>query len=296
VLNDAYVLDIATQKMTRHTEHEAGGLRAENFAIPDRIQFASGTGKALYNVQAYVYRPLKLPESKKAPVVVLIHGGPEAQTRPGFDGFVQFLVSELGVAVVAPNIRGSTGYGRLFTSMDDGVQRKDALNDLDTLLDEIAKDPNLDSKRVALMGGSYGGFMTLWGLTEFSDRLRAGVDIVGISDLGTFLTNTANYRRDLRRAEYGDERDPKIKAFFDATSPLKNASKIKVPLFVIQGANDPRVPASEAAQIAAAARNNGVQVWEMTALDEGHGFRKKQNVNRMRLSIAQFLQATLLSP
>jgi dipeptidyl aminopeptidase/acylaminoacyl peptidase len=198
--------------------------------------------------------------------------------------------------VVLPNVRGSSGYGRTFLQMDDGVKRVDAVNDLHGLLDWISHQPSLDRKRVAIMGGSYGGFMTLAALASFPKEFIAGISVVGISDLTTFLRNTSNYRRDLRRAEYGDERDPKIQAAFDAVSPLRRAKLISVPLFVIQGANDPRVPESEATQIVSAVRANGKDVWSMTAQDEGHGFRKKANVDRMRLAVTAFLRQHLLAP
>ncbi len=290
---NAFELDSASGKVTAWTEHELGGMSAGSLIVPERIQFIGGTGITRYNIQAFAYRPHRVG---KHPVLVLIHGGPESQARPGFDAWIQYLVRELHVTVITPNLRGSTGYGRVFTAMDDGVKRDDALTDLGALLDWIATQPEFDAKKIALMGGSYGGFITLAGLTRYSDRLACGVDIVGISDLTTFLQNTANYRRDLRRAEYGDERVPAVQKFFQHISPLKNAEKIQVPLMVIQGANDPRVPASEAIQIIAAVRANAQPVWSMTANDEGHGFKKKVNLDRMRLAVAAFLRQHLLTP
>ena len=293
VAGDAFVLDTATSEITPWTKHEMGGLKPSDMVLPERIQYVGGSGKTAYNVQAFAYRPRS---AGPHPVVVLIHGGPESQSRPNFDAWVQYLVAELKIAVIAPNVRGSTGYGRLFTQMDDGVKRGDSVTDIGSLLDWIATQPEFNVKRVALMGGSYGGFMTLAGLVRYSDRLAGGVNTVGISDIGTFLKNTSNYRRDLRRAEYGDERVPEIAKFFGSISPLLNADKIKAPLMVIQGANDPRVPASEATQIAAAVRANGKDVWTITATDEGHGFKKKSNIDRTRLAVAAFLRQHLLAP
>ncbi len=293
VAGDAFVLDTATSEITPWTKHEMGGLISASMVLPDRIQYVGGKDASIYNVQAFAYQPRT---AGPHPVVILIHGGPESQARPNFDAWVQYLVNEMHIAVILPNVRGSTGYGRLYTQMDDGIKRGDSVGDIGSLLDWIATQPNFDAKRVALMGGSYGGFMTLAGLVRYSDRLAGGVDTVGISDLATFLQNTSNYRRDLRRTEYGDERIPAIKTFFDAISPLKNADKIKAPLMVIQGANDPRVPASEASQIAAAVRANGKAVWTITATDEGHGFKKKANVDRTRLATAAFLRQHLLAP
>jgi dipeptidyl aminopeptidase/acylaminoacyl peptidase len=289
---DAYVFNVSDSILTRWTQHELGGLRDSQMFLPERITFVSneGTPKA-HGIQAFVYRP---EGDGPHPSLLIVHGGPEAQVRPGFDAWVQYLVRELKIAVILPNVRGSTGYGRTFTQMDDGVKRAEAVADLGGLLDWIAKQKELDTKRVAIMGGSYGGFMTLAALVQYPDRFKAGINIVGVSDFTTFLKNTSNYRRDLRRAEYGDERKPEIAKFFDSISPLKNASKITAPLFVIQGFNDPRVPESEARQIATAVRNNGQAVWTMTAMDEGHGFKKKANIERMRLAMIAFLRAHLL--
>jgi protease II len=291
---DAYVFHVNDSQMQRWTQHELGGLRDSQMHLPERITFVSAknTPKA-HGIQAYVYRP---EGAGPHPILAMIHGGPEAQARPGFDAWVQYLVRELKIAIIIPNVRGSTGYGRTFTSMDDGTKRQDAINDLSGMLDWIAEQKEFDAKRVGIIGGSYGGFMTLAALSQFPDRFKAGIDIVGISDLGTFLKNTSNYRRDLRRVEYGDERKPEISKFFETISPLKNASKIKAPLFVIQGFNDPRVPESEARQIAEAVRKNGQAVWTMTAMDEGHGFRKKTNVERMRLAMVAFLREHLIAP
>ena len=171
-----------------------------------------------------------------------------------------------------------------------------AMDDIIAGVNAIIEKGFVDTNRLAITGGSYGGFMTLAGLVRYSDRLVGGVNTVGISDIATFLKNTSNYRRDLRRAEYGDERIPAIAKFFDSISPLLNADKIKAPLMVIQGANDPRVPASEATQIAAAVRANGKDVWTITATDEGHGFKKKSNIDRTRLAVAAFLRQHLLAP
>ena len=157
------------------------------------------------------------------------------------------------------------------------MKRKDSVEDIGALLDWIETQPDLDKDRVIVYGGSYGGYMVLASMIDYADRLAGGINIVGISDFKTFLTNTKGYRRDLRRAEYGDERDPEIAAFFDEISPLKNADKINKPIFIIQGLNDPRVPASEAEQILSAVRANDGTAWYLLAKDEGHGFRKKSN-------------------
>ncbi len=213
-----------------------------------------------------------------------------------FSSMAQYWVGELGAAVLFPNVRGSTGYGKSYLQLDNADKREDSVKDLGALLDWIAAQPELDASRVAVMGGSYGGYMTLAALTHYSDRLRCGIDVVGISHFVTFLKNTEGYRRDLRRVEYGDERDPAMAAFLDRISPLTNASKIRRPLFVVQGANDPRVPASEAEQIVRTVRDGGGAVWYLLAKDEGHGFSKKSNRDAYNVAVNQFLETHLLGP
>jgi dipeptidyl aminopeptidase/acylaminoacyl peptidase len=207
---------------------------------------------------------------------------------------LQFLVADLGIAVIAPNVRGSDGYGKTFLALDNGFKREDSVKDIGALLDWIALQPEFDKTRVAVYGGSYGGYMVLASLTHYSDRLRAGVDVVGISNFVTFLKNTQDYRRDLRRVEYGDERDPAMLAHLEKISPLNNVKKIGVPLLVVQGLNDPRVPTSEAEQIVKAVRAAGKECWYLLAKDEGHGFRKKSNRDAYLQTLALFLETYLL--
>jgi dipeptidyl aminopeptidase/acylaminoacyl peptidase len=224
------------------------------------------------------------------PVVIDIHGGPEGQSRPGYSPYTQYLVNELGYAVIQPNVRGSTGYGRTFTQLDNGRLREDSVRDIGALLVWIAAQPQFDAQRVVVMGGSYGGYMVLASLVHYGDRLRGGIDVVGISNFVTFLNNTSGYRRDLRRAEYGDERDPSMRAFLQRISPLNRAETIRKPLLVVQGLNDPRVPASESAQLVARVRGSGGEVWYLAAKDEGHGFRKKANRDFYLKTAATFLE------
>ncbi len=207
---------------------------------------------------------------------------------------IQFLVREREIAVVVPNVRGSTGYGKTYLELDNGRRREDAVKDIGALIDYLATQPQFDPNRIAVYGGSYGGYMVLASLVHFGDKLRAGVDIVGISNFVTFLDHTSPYRVDQRRREYGDERDPGMREFLQSISPLTHAERIATPLFVIQGANDPRVPRSEAEQILKAVRENERQAWYMLALDEGHGFRKKENRDRMSEAVIQFLEQYLL--
>lgn len=285
--SDAWSFDIQTKALTRWTQSEVGGLDPATFVEPELVVYAQNDG---HDIPAFVYTP---KGEGPHPVIVLIHGGPEAQYRPGFSSTIQYWVNELGAAVIAPNVRGSAGYGKTYVGLDNGLNRKRSVEDIGSLLDWIGGQQDLDPDRVVVYGGSYGGYMVLASMIDYGDRLAGGVNIVGISDFKTFLENTMGYRRDLRRAEYGDERDPEIAAFFDAISPLKNADQIDKPLFVIQGFNDPRVPYTEAEQILAAARANGVEPWFLMAMDEGHGFAKKANRDFMSEAVTLFLKDVL---
>ncbi|MEP7044544.1 MAG: S9 family peptidase [Dokdonella sp.] len=295
--SDIYALDLAPQSIARWTESEVGGLDATTFAAPSLVRFASfdkDRGKAR-TIPALYYRPAAdKSRNGKFPVVIQIHGGPESQARPVFSADIQFLVDQLGIAVLMPNVRGSSGYGKSYLKLDDGYRREDSVKDIGALLDWIGQQPELDAGRVAVYGGSYGGYMALASMTHYNARLRAGIDVVGISNFVTFLGNTESYRRDLRRAEYGDERDGKMKAFLQKISPTTGAGNITIPLFVAAGANDPRVPAAEGQQIANAVRSNGGEVWFLEYNDEGHGFRKKTNIDYFRAAAMRFWQQHLL--
>lgn len=230
------------------------------------------------------------------PVVIFIHGGPESQFRPGFNATVQMWASEMGVAVLAPNVRGSLGYGRGYLSLDDGRRREDAVHDIGALLDWIATQDELDASRVAVFGASYGGYMSLASAVHFSDRLVAAVDRAGISNFVSYLENTADFRRDLRRFEYGDERDPEMRAFLQSISPLNNVERIAIPTLIVQGQNDPVVPVSESEQMVQALRAQGQTVWYMNALNEGHSYEKKENRDIYQQVTYLFLERYLLGP
>ena len=271
-----------------------GGLDTDSFIEPELVHyptFDKVDGEAR-KIPAFVYRPRDT--EGPVPVVISIHGGPEAQYRPYFSSTYQLWLQKLGVAVIAPNVRGSAGYGKTYVALDNGYKREDSVRDIGALLDWIDTQPDLDGDRVAVFGGSYGGYMVLASAMHFSDRLRAAVDIVGISNFVTFLTNTRDYRRDLRRVEYGDERDPDMRAFLERISPSNNVDKIRVPMLVVQGENDPRVPVTEAEQIVAALREGGKPVWYMNALNEGHGYRKKENRDVFSQVTALFFSRHLL--
>ena len=229
-------------------------------------------------MSGFLYRPDPARHKGKRPLIINIHGGPEGQATPRFLGRDNHLVNELGIAIFYPNVRGSTGFGKRFVSLDNGPwQRENSVLDIGAFLDHLRKDRRIDRKRIAVTGGSYGGYMTLAAMLRYGDKLKAGLEIVGISNFVTFLENTQAYRRDLRRAEYGDERLPQQRSKLEEISPLIRASEINIPLMVVTGANDPRVPASEADQIIAAVRANDRPAWHLLAENEGHGFRKKAN-------------------
>jgi dipeptidyl aminopeptidase/acylaminoacyl peptidase len=282
---DVWVFKPESNELTRWTYSESGGLDLSALREPELVTFKSFDG---LTVPAWVYKPAKI--EGRAPVIIDIHGGPEGQDRPGFNTRRQYWAAELGAVTIAPNVRGSTGYGKTYVKLDNGPLRQNSVKDIGALLDWIATQPDLDPERVVVYGGSYGGFMVLASLAAYSDRLAGAIDIVGISSFTTFLQNTEGYRRDLRRAEYGDERDPAMRKVFDEISPLNLTDRMKKPLFVIQGRNDPRVPWTEAEQIVAKVRAGGGQVWYMLAGDEGHGFRKKQNIDAQREAETLFLR------
>jgi dipeptidyl aminopeptidase/acylaminoacyl peptidase len=285
---DAYVLDLATNRLEAWTHSEAGPVDTTKFVTPRLTQFPTFDRKdgGFRQEPVYVYEPAT---PGLHPVLLVLHGGPEAQFRPGFDPWLQYVVNELGFAVVAPNLRGSSGYGKAYLALDDGMQRDDVVKDLGAIIVWVSSQSTFDRKRVAVAGGSYGGFLALAALTNYGDRLIGGVDLAGIADFISFLTNTAPYRQSQRRAEYGDERDPEMRAYLRRISPLTNADRISKPLLVVHGKNDPRVPLSEAEQIVARLRSRGGDVWYLQAKDEGHGFRKKQNRDAYYRTFAQFI-------
>ena len=286
---DCYSLDVANEKLDRWTTSETA-VKSESQLQAELIRWKSFDGKM---ISGFLYKP-PAKFTGKRPALVVIHGGPEGQSQPTFLGRNNYLLNELGIALIYPNVRGSTGYGKTFSLLDNGFKREDTYKDINALFDWIATQPELDSQRIGVTGGSYGGHMTLAVSTFYSDRIRCSVDIVGMSNLVTFLEHTEAYRRDLRRVEYGDERDPKMHEFLEKIAPMNNIEKIKKPMFVIAGKNDPRVPVSESQQIADALKKQGTPVWLMIANDEGHGYRKKPNQDYQFYATVEFLQEYLL--
>jgi dipeptidyl aminopeptidase/acylaminoacyl peptidase len=303
--NDIFSLDVSNLQASassvelpsqRWTRGEVGGLDTSSFIEPEIVRYPSTDD---FTIPAILFRPQARP-GERLPVLIIWHGGPEGQSRPNFSAFVQFLVQELRLAVLLPNVRGSDGYGKAFLAADNGVLRERSLNDIGATLDWIATQPDLDPDRVGAYGGSYGGYMTLATATFYANRIRAAVNVVGISSIPTFLQNTQEYRRDLRRVEYGDERDPQVRKVQERISPLNFVQNITAALFVQHGKNDPRVPQSEAEQIVAAVRahHNGDPdtAWYMLALNEGHGFARRDNRDHALAATVLFLQKHLIRP
>jgi dipeptidyl aminopeptidase/acylaminoacyl peptidase len=287
--SDVWVWTLADGKLARWTESEIGPIDARTLVTPALVRyptFDKVDGKPR-EIPAWVYKPAG---PGPHPVLVNIHGGPEGQSRPTFSTNVQQWAVELGYAVILPNVRGSSGYGKTYVALDNGMKREDSVKDIGALLDWIGTQPDLDPKRVVVSGGSYGGYMVLASMTHYNDRLRGAIDVVGISNFVTFLESTAEYRRDLRRPEYGDERDPKMREFLQKISPLSNVSKINKPMLIVQGQNDPRVPVTESEQMVAKIRANGGEVWYLVGLNEGHGFAKRDNIDYYQWAVALFLE------
>lgn len=285
---DVWDFALSTGQLTRWTQSELGGLDPSRLVEPTLFRYRSFDDRS---IPAFIYRPQGA--GGKRPVVIQIHGGPEGQEQPSFSPRRQSWVNELGAAVIIPNVRGSTGYGKTYLSLDNAEKREDSVKDIGALLDWVATQPDLDASRVAVVGQSYGGYMALAVAAHYNDRLVGVIDLYGISNFITFLENTEGYRRDLRRAEYGDERDPAMREVFEKISPINMSDRMKAPMMIYQGANDPRVPASESEQMVARLRAQGTAVWYILAKDEGHGVHKKSNQEAVRATEVQFLQSVL---
>jgi dipeptidyl aminopeptidase/acylaminoacyl peptidase len=288
---DTFSMDVVTGQLTRWTESETGGLNTSTLSEPELVQWPSTEGA---RISGFLYRPPARSTGKR-PVIINIHGGPESQSRPGFIGRSNFFLNELGVAMIFPNVRGSSGFGKSFLMADDGMNRHRSYQDIGALLDWIKSRSDLDAERILVTGGSYGGHMTLVAATQYNDRIRASVAVAAISNLVSNLEHTESYRRDLRRAEYGDERDPKTRQYMNELAPMSLVQNITKPMFVIHGENDPRVPVSEAHQIVDAARANKAPVWLLLGKNEGHGFARKGNQDFQFYATIQFVRQYLLA-
>jgi dipeptidyl aminopeptidase/acylaminoacyl peptidase len=289
--SDVFEYNLEKKSLVRWTESELGGMDVSQLQEPVLIKWNSFDKK---EISGFYYKAAT-KFSGKRPVIINIHGGPEGQSRPGFLGRNNYYLNELGVSIIYPNVRGSDGFGKTFLDADNGFNREESVKDIGALLDWIASQPDLDKDRVMITGGSYGGYMTLACSFWYADKIRCSLDVVGISNFNTFLKNTESYRRDLRRVEYGDEQDPKMFEFLEKISPLNHTKEITKPLFIVQGKNDPRVPATEAIQMKDKIKENGGTVWFLMANDEGHGFRKKGNIDFQFYSTLEFIKKYLLN-
>jgi dipeptidyl aminopeptidase/acylaminoacyl peptidase len=288
--NDVCSLDAATLKSELWSKSVTGGLDTEKLSQPELIRWKSFDSRT---ISGFMYRPPATFTGKR-PVIIDIHGGPEEQCRPEYGYDDNYFMSELGVVKIYPNVRGSSGFGKAFLKLDDGVRREDAVKDVGALLDWIKTQPGLDSDRVMLQGQSYGAYLALASATHYGARIRGVVSEHGVSNLASFVANTEGWRRDVMRAEYGDERDRKIRAFMEKTAPINNVQKIKKPLLIVHGKNDPRHPASEAESFVQAAKKAGAPVWYLLAKDEGHGFVKRANRSYKLYTTILFVKEFLL--
>jgi dipeptidyl aminopeptidase/acylaminoacyl peptidase len=288
---DAYSVSVTTGRIERWTYSETGGLNAANFREPQIVSWKSFDGRTITGM---LYRPDPAKFTGKRPIIVDIHGGPEGQSRPGYLGRNNYILNELGVAIVYPNVRGSTGYGKEFTKLDNGFHRDDTYKDIGALLDWIGTQPDLDPARIMIYGGSYGGHMTWATAAFYNDKIRCAMPIVGMSNLVTFLEHTEAYRRDLRRVEYGDERNPAMRAYLERIAPMNHLDAMHKPIFAVVGKNDPRVPWTESRQILDKLNAQGTPTWFMMANDEGHGYAKKKNQDLLFDAETLFIRKYLL--
>ena len=289
--SDVYSINVESGKLDRWTCSETGGLNAATFVEPELVHWKSFDSR---QIPGFLYRP-PAQFTGPRPVIIQIHGGPEGQTRPGFIGRDNYYINQLGIAMIFPNVRGSNGYGKTFINLDNGTKREDSVKDIGALLDWIKTQPGLDASRIMITGGSYGGYMTLASAFHFNKALRCTVDVVGISSFLTFFEKTSPYRRDLRRVEYGDERNPKIHEFFSKIAPINHVEEISKPMFIVAGRNDPRVPVQEGQQMAAALTKRNVPAWLLVADDEGHGYAKKSNQEFQFAATVLFVKQYLLN-
>jgi dipeptidyl aminopeptidase/acylaminoacyl peptidase len=289
--NDVYSVETKSGKVERWTNSETGGLNPTKFVEPQLVSWKSFDGKT---ITGFLYQPDAKKFPGKRPVIVNIHGGPEGQSRPGYQGRNNYFLNEMGVAMLYPNVRGSTGYGKTFTELDNGFHRDDTYKDIGALLDWIGTQSALDAGHIMILGGSYGGHMT-WAVSAFyNDKIRCALPIVGMSNLVTFLEHTEAYRRDLRRVEYGDERDPQMRAYLQKIAPMNHLDAMHKPIFAVVGKNDPRVPWSESRQILDKLNEQGTPTWFLMANDEGHGYAKKKNQDFLFDAEVMFVKTYLL--
>lgn len=283
--SDIWMLDIDKDKVERITFTDTGEINKDELVEPQLSSFKSFDG---VEVPYWIYKGRNSKNSKS--VVIEVHGGPEAQERPMFSPLIQYLVSE-GLTVVAPNVRGSTGYGKKYHHLDDIEKRLDSVHDAACLAEHLVKENIADADKIAVMGASYGGYMTLSCVTRYPNLWAAGIDTVGMSNLETFLENTADYRRSHRESEYGSLKEHR--EILRNVSPIHHVDDIVAPLMVVHGANDPRVPVGEAEQIVKSLKDRNIPVEYLLYTDEGHGIAKRKNQFDCYPKVAAFLKKHL---
>ncbi len=288
-VNDVYSVNVESGKVELWGKSNTNGVDTDSFSLPELIHWTTFDKRS---ISGFLYRPPTKFKGKR-PVIIDIHGGPEEQYRPVFGYEDNYFLNELGVVKIYPNVRGSSGYGKAFLALDNGTRREDAVKDIGSLLDWIKTQPELDADRVLVEGASYGGYLALSTAYAYSDRIRGAISESGITNLATFVANTEGWRRELQRSEFGDEHDPKVKEFLARIAPLNNAQKIKKPLLIIHGQNDPRVPVAEAAALVAATKDR-IPVWYILAKDEGHGLVQQNNRNYRLYASILFVKEFLL--
>jgi len=290
---DVYVMQLETLEWVRWTDQNRRSLKQDSLVLPELIEYPGSNHRVNQQKQvpAYYYHPAEARQP--VPVLIHIHGGPFYQFLPTFDPLIQYLVNELNIAVIAPNVRGSTGYGPGYQQLDDGMLREHAIRDMGALLDWIAEQPELDASRVAVGGGSYGGYMALTMMARYGNRLIAGIDFAGMSDLVRMVEDAAGNTLTIFRREYGDERKPDDVDFLKNISPLYQARQITKPLLVIQGENDDIVDPVHSEQMVKAVRRHGGNVWYLQVKNEGHRFLRKNNQEIYNYIVSLFLKTYL---
>lgn len=285
---DAYVLEVEGNRLEAWTASEPGPMDKTKFVMPRLSQFPTfdrSDGKSR-QIPMYIYEPAS---AGPHPVLIVLRGGPGPEFRPSFDPFIAYVVNELGYAVLAPNVRGSSGYGKSYASLDKGLLREDAVKDVGALLVWLALDNRFDAKRVVVSGEGYGGYLALAAVVNYGERLKGGVDFAGITDFIDYLGAAAANRQSQERLEFGDEKDPDTRAFLRRISPLTGADRIVRPLLVVHGKNDAVVPIGQSEQLVNRLRSRGRTVWYLKATDEGGRFLRRQSSEAYYRAFAQFL-------
>ncbi len=289
--SDIYEWDSKTGKIVPWVENEIGGVDASAIPAPQLVKWKSFDG---LEISGFLY-PANKKFSGKRPVIIDIHGGPVSQSLPFYNSTTNYYTNELGISVIFPNIRGSFGFGKSFTEMDNGLKKENAVKDIGALLDWIISRSDLDAGRVMVTGGSYGGYMTYRTAIEYNKKIRCAVEAFGMSDMLSYKNSVDTAYREYFSHEFGDEKVSSIHDYLERISPLKNANKITMPIFIIQGRNDPKIPYTESQQMVEAIKRNSGSVWYLLANDEGHGFSKQANRDYLFYATVEFIKRYLLN-